>query len=279
LGSAALLALAACSPKGPVPALPARAEVHLAAPACPQQQPEEADALEAAAEACAAPGAPADALLTAARWYRALADAAAAKAELGTAEPRELLDMQAAASRACAAAARRALALRHPEAAAALDAARPGALSLVPAPAAELLYLEAACAAAWARAQGFTHVALRRAELQAMLERAAALDPGLDDAGPDRELGRLLSSLPASAGGSLREARLRFEAAVARAPRSVRNRVLFARGVAVKVQDRALFESLLQAALAQPTAPGPEALAAAEARSLLSREADLFGGN
>ena len=227
--------------------------------------------------------------LLAARARRALADHWAARAErapegagAGAAAGeavRELLLRQAQDARACAAAARRAWAALFPAAAAALEAGQPAAeaLAQVEGAGAEPLYLEALCTAAWARAQGFTFLVDRRAELQALLERAAALSPGLDEAGPDRELGRLLSSLPTYAGGSLREARARFEAALSRAPGSVQNRVLFARGVAVKLQDRALFERLLGAALEQPSAAAQEKPWADEARTLLSRADDLFG--
>ena len=257
--------------------------------------------VELFARACelssAAAADPVPSLLVAARAFRGLAELYAARAERGLAggnadgdssgkgdgaralSQRDLLTRQADNARACAAAAHRALGVLLPAVAAALDAGRPTAEVLASAtvPAAEPLYLEAACGAAWARAQGFTHLVDRRAELQAALERAAALDPSLDDAGPDRELGRLLSSLPAYAGGSLREARARFDAAVARAPGSVQNRVLYARGVAVKLQDRALFESLLNTALAQPAAEAKEKQEAEVARSLLARVDDLFG--
>ena len=232
---------------------------------------------------------PAPLQLLAARARRALADRWAARAERATAggvaaaasgdTARELMLRQAQDAQACAAAARRAWSAHLPAAAAALEAGQPAAeaLAQVGAADAEPLYLEALCTAAWARAQGFTFLVDRRAELQALLERAAVLTPELDEAGPDRELGRLLSSLPTYAGGSLREARARFEAALARAPGSVQNRVLFARGVAVKLQDRALFERLLGAALDQPAAAAQERPWADEARALLARADDLFG--
>jgi hypothetical protein len=59
---------------------------------------------------------------------------------------------------------------------------------------------------------------------------------------------------------------------VARAPDSARTRIAFARSVAVKAQDRALFLAQLQAA-----ASSSDASAAAEARDLLARENELFG--
>ena len=125
---------------------------------------------------------------------------------------------------------------------------------------------------AWARAQGFTPLIERRADLKQMLTRVAELAPDLDEAGAERELGKLYSALPAYAGGDLKQARAHFEAALARVPSSARTRIVFARTVGVKAQDRALFEAQLQAA----SSVADEDLAS-EAKELLAREDDLFG--
>jgi hypothetical protein len=227
---------------------------------------------------------PAPLLLRAARGHRLRAEQIAAQslaapldAEPGAAGG-DLLAASARESALCAADARRAWSSISPAAAAALEAgvAAAEALQAVSSAAAEPLYLDALCAADRTRAQGFTHLVERHGELRAALERARALEPALDDAGPDRELGKLLAQLPASAGGDLREARSRFEAALARAPDSIATRLLFARSVAVKQQDRALFESLLQAAQALPAATPEDRAAQAAARVLLAREDDLF---
>jgi tetratricopeptide (TPR) repeat protein len=135
---------------------------------------------------------------------------------------------------------------------------------------AELLYLEAVCKGVLARARGFTQLVDGRLEIIEALERVAQLAPDLDDAGAERELGRLYAALPSASGGDIGEARRHLEAAVERAPRSVRNRLAYATSIAVKAQDRALFEAQLHAALTvQPDD--------AEARELLSREDELFG--
>ena len=144
-------------------------------------------------------------------------------------------------------------------------------LARADAAAAEPIYLLAACTATWARAKGFTPLIDERDELRQMLSRVAQLAPDLDEAGAERELGKLFAALPAYAGGDLQEARRHFEAAVARAPDSARTRLAFARSVAVKAQDRSLFEAQLQAASSAPDESG-----AAEARDLLTRENELF---
>jgi len=167
---------------------------------------------------------------------------------------------------ACATDAWRGLAALDPQA---QKASRSEAVSRVGPAGVELLYLEALCRGILARARGFTQLVDRRLEIIEALERVARLSPDLDDAGAERELGRLYAALPVASGGDLAEARRHLEAAVERAPRSARNRVAYATSIAVKAQDRALFESQLHAALdAQPDD--------AEARELLSREDELF---
>jgi len=138
---------------------------------------------------------------------------------------------------------------------------------------AEALYLWAVCSAIWSRMQGFTPLIERRGELTAAFLRVAQLDPDLDGAGAERELGALYAALPAYAGGDLEEARRYLLAAVQRAPKDARNHVVLARAVAVKAQDRALFREHLMVA-----AKSGDALAAAQARALLERETELFGG-
>jgi TRAP transporter TatT component family protein len=180
----------------------------------------------------------------------------------------------AADAQACAADAHRSWAAQFPTAAAQLDGRHEAAqvdAQIGPA-GAEALYLEAVCSAAWARLQGFTPLIERRGELTAALERVAQLSPDLDGAGPERELGTLLAALPGYAGGDLTEARRRLEAAVQRAPQEPRNRLALARTVAVKAQDRALFEEQLAV-----VKKGDDALAAADADALLQREEELFG--
>jgi hypothetical protein len=174
----------------------------------------------------------------------------------------------AADAQACAADARRSWAGELPDAGASPDPAQVGARG------AEALYLDAVCSGIGARMQGFTPLIERRDELVAELSRAAELLPDLDGAGPDRELGALYAALPAFAGGDLEKARRHLVAALQRAPQDARNRIVLARTVAVKSQDRALFEEQLRAA-----EKSDDPAVAAEAQALLARESDLFDAN
>jgi hypothetical protein len=218
-------------------------------------------------EAALQPPAPVEALISAARARRLRMDRAAASSS-------DALHETARDASACADLARRAWAALEPDAAAAAGAGQPLAqvVARIGPRAAEPLYLEAVCTAAWSRAQGFTPLIERRGELKQMLSRVAEIAPDLDEAGAERELGKLYAALPAYAGGDLREARAHFEAALTRVPSSGRTRVVFARTVGVKAQDRALFEAQLQAA----SSSADEEIAA-EARTLLARENELFG--
>jgi len=223
--------------------------------------------------------------LLVARGWRLRADALAghkSQAPLEAASGDSASDLLARLSReasACAAAAHHAWSALLPGAAAAIDAGQSpdAALAAAPAPAAEPLYLDALCSAAWARAQGFTFFVEQRSLLGAELARAAALSPRLDDAGPERELGRLFAALPGYAGGDLAQARSHFEAAIAAAPAALWNRVLYARSLAIKAQDRALFTRLLGEVLESPASGANDRAAQDEARSLLERADDLFG--
>ena len=218
-------------------------------------------------EAALQPPAPVEALTSAARARRLRIERA------GLSSP-DVLQETARDASACADDARKAWVALEPDAATAASAGQPlsEVLGRLGSKAAEPLYLEAACTASWARAQGFTPLIERRGELRQMLVRVAQLAPDLDEAGAERELGKLFAALPAYAGGDLREARAHFEAALARAPSSARTRVVYARTVGVKAQDRALFESQLQAA-----SDSDDRDSASEARDLLARERELFG--
>jgi hypothetical protein len=136
---------------------------------------------------------------------------------------------------------------------------------------AEALYLEAVCTSAWARMQGFSLLIDRRTQLMGALTRVSELSPRLDGAGAERELGALLAALPSYAGGNLREARAHFDTAIRLAPQEPRNHMLLARTVAVKSQDRALFENELRTAI-----ESDEPAVSAQARELLLRADDLF---
>ena len=225
------------------------------------------DAIRLWEEAAARGPAPAVALVSAARGRKL-------RIERGAVSSSDALHEVGRDASACAEVARSAWGTLEPDAAAAAAAGKPleAVLERIGAKAAEPLYLEAVCTAVWSRTQGFTPLIERRVDLKQMLGRVAQLAPDLDEAGAERELGKLYAALPAYAGGDLREARAHFEAALSRVPSSARTRIVYARTVGVKAQDRALFEAQLEAA-----SGADDPAIATEAKELLARETELFG--
>lgn len=133
---------------------------------------------------------------------------------------------------------------------------------------------------ALAREQGIVAGAAPRALAECLAQRAVTLRPDLFHCGPLRLLGRLLASLPALGGGDLAHSRELLEAAIARSPDFLQNRVDFAAFWAVKAQDREVFGSSLRAVLDAPdgdAAIAPEnRLARERARALLEQVDVLF---
>ena len=202
---------------------------------------------------------PAETLLSAARARRARLDRFVQNSL-------EVSRAEVADAQACAAEAHRSWAAQFPQATGAFVQ-----FVQIEQAGAEALYLEAVCTSLWARMQGFSLLIDRRTQLLGALTRVSELSPALDGAGAERELGSLLATLPGYAGGSLSEARAHFDAAIRIAPQEPRNHLLLARTVAVKAQDRALFENELRVAI-----QSSDADIAAQAEALLRRASDLF---
>ncbi|MCG6116668.1 MAG: TRAP transporter TatT component family protein [Aquimonas sp.] len=114
-----------------------------------------------------------------------------------------------------------------------------------------------------------------------LLERAVALDAGLDGGMPHVYLGVLNSLRPAAVGGEPEKGRAAFERAIElSAGRNLMARTLMARHYARLVFDQELHDAQLRAVLeADPRAPGltlMNTLAQAQARQLLDDSSDYF---
>ncbi len=148
------------------------------------------------------------------------------------------------------------------------------------APAAPALYWRAENLEVRAREAGLVAGARDRRLALCLSRRAAQVAPDYFHAGPLRLLGKLLATTPVLAGGSLEQSRKAFEQAIEKSPAFAPTRVEFAQTWAVKAQDRKLFETTLDAAMAQTVdlpEVGPEnALARQRARALKLRAAELF---
>lgn len=179
-------------------------------------------------------------------------------------------------------AAERALRALAPAWAAAVDRGEDPAqaVQLVEAPGAEALYRMALAAMGLARQRGFAAVLAASPVALPAMERAAALAPGIDEAGPWRAIGSWTAVLPSAGGGGAGRSRAAFAEARRLAPGSLRARVEEAETLAVLLQDKVLFRRLLAEALAPgagATPPTPEdELARRRARELLARQETLI---
>ncbi len=117
---------------------------------------------------------------------------------------------------------------------------------------------------------------------RALMERAAAIDPGFFHAGPMMALGALEAGLPKALGGKPDIAKAHFEKAQQLTGGSfLMIPVLFAKTAVVQLGDRALFEKTLQAVIdadpdADPDARLGNRLAQRRARRYLAAVDDLF---
>jgi hypothetical protein len=193
------------------------------------------------------------------------------------AEPEAARSAWVAASRA----AERALRMLSPGWGAAVDAGDlGGAPARVGAEGAEPLYWLALATWSSAQAKGLAALLAVKDPALAAMERAAALDGGLDCAGPHRALGAWTAALPAAVGGGAARSRRHFDEARARGPACLLNRVREAESLLVLLQDRAAFESTLAevegTADADPRWAPENAVARRLARDLRARAARLF---
>jgi hypothetical protein len=260
----------------------------LAAPAAPAPDPF-AEALRAGEAAWARRGEPARLAAALEAFGRAAAlrpGDPGAEVPLARAHAFRALAEPAEAARSyveCTRAAERALRRAAPGWASSVDAGEPAAKSAaqVGAEGAEPLYWLAACGMGLVRARGVAAVLSAKDELRPLMERAAALAPALDAAGPHRALGAWLAALPSAAGGGAAEARRHFDRARELAPDDPLRAVREAETWAVLVQDRALFLRLLDGAIAHDPARAParapeSALAREQARALRAQVDRLF---
>lgn len=133
----------------------------------------------------------------------------------------------------------------------------------------------------FARAKGFTTTLFWKDRIKAYMERCLALDPTYFHGGPDRYFGAFYAVAPTFAGGDLNKSEQHFQKSIELAPDYIATKVLMAENLAVKRQDRALYERLLNEVLAAPDdlIPGLEPEARVEkdkARELLGLVDEKF---
>lgn len=145
----------------------------------------------------------------------------------------------------------------------------------------ESMYWYASNLGKWARAKGFATTLGNKDKIKSAMDRALELDPTYFHGAPHRYFGAFYAVAPGFAGGDMNKSKEHYEKSLEIAPGYVGTKVLYADTYAVKKQDRALFDRLLEEVLAAPddVIPGlePETRNEKEkAQELKSKATELF---
>ena len=116
----------------------------------------------------------------------------------------------------------------------------------------EPMYWYAASLGKWARAKGFATTLGNKERIKSVMGRVLELDPNFFHGAADRYFGAFYAVAPGFAGGSMEKSKEHFEKSLALAPNYAGTKVLMADVYAVKKQDRALFDKLLDEVLSMP---------------------------
>ena len=112
-----------------------------------------------------------------------------------------------------------------------------------------LLYWRSSSLGKWATAKGFATLLSHKDEIKEIMQICLDKDPEYFYRGPNRYFGVFYARAPSFAGGDLVKARQSFEHSLAAHPSYLGTRTLMAEELAVKTQDRALFDAQLDAVL------------------------------
>lgn len=105
-----------------------------------------------------------------------------------------------------------------------------------------LLYWRASALGKWATAKGFATLLSYKDEIKDVMQICLDKDPEYFYSGPDRYFGVFYARAPSFAGGDLAKSREHFDKSVAKQPNYFGTHVLMAEDLAVKAQDRKLFD-------------------------------------
>jgi tetratricopeptide (TPR) repeat protein len=147
----------------------------------------------------------------------------------------------------------------------------------------EAMYWYASSLGKWARAKGFTTTLGNKDRILGVMTKALEMDPeGKFFYGAvQRYFGSFYGVAPGFAGGDMNKSKDFFEKSLAIAPNYAGTKVLYADVWAVKKQDRALFDKLLDEVLAMPDDALPDAvpeirIEKEKAKELKAKAAELF---
>lgn len=157
----------------------------------------------------------------------------------------------------------------------------PEAVKLVPKDGVPAMYWYASALGKWAKKKGFAVLVGQKDNVKATMDQCLQLHPDYFYAGPWRYFGAFYAVAPAFAGGDLKKSLEHFTKSLELEPNYVGTKVLWAAELAVKEQDEATFDKLLNEVLATPDDVIPELtpetiVEKQKARELLANRDDLF---
>lgn len=154
-------------------------------------------------------------------------------------------------------------------------------VNLLDAAAVPAMYWYASVLGRWAHEKGLAVSIGQHDTVRATMDRCLELAPTYYYGGPHRYFGVYYCIVPEFSGGDLEKAKIHFKRALQMAPHYAGTKVLWASELAVRTQERELFERLLEEVLAMSVDVIPElrpetAIEQARARELLARIDELF---
>jgi tetratricopeptide (TPR) repeat protein len=144
-----------------------------------------------------------------------------------------------------------------------------------------LLYWRASALGKWATAKGFATLLSYKDEIKNVMQICLDKDPTYFHSGPDRYFGVFYARAPGFAGGDLGKSRAHFDKSLTAEPNYLGTSVLMAEDLAVKSQDKKLFEERLDFVLKANPAMIPEIapenrVEQKKAKELLTKKDELF---
>lgn len=143
------------------------------------------------------------------------------------------------------------------------------------------VYWSASALGKWARLKGFTTLLAQKNRVKAMMEWVTEQDETFYYGGPRRYWGAYYSIAPSFAGGDTEVSWQNYQKSLAIAPDFLGTKVLMADTYATKIQDRALYERLLNEVIAAdptviPDVVPEQRVEQVKAKELLAKVDDLF---
>lgn len=143
------------------------------------------------------------------------------------------------------------------------------------------MYWMATALGKWAKANGIAKSLKHLPTVKAFIGRVSELDPAYFHAASDRYWGAYYSVIPSFAGQDLDKSKAHFDKSIAAAPEYFGTKVLMAENLAVKQQDQAMFDKLLDEVIAGDPAAVPaitpeNTVEQAKAKALKAKKSEFF---